>query len=47
MFCVTSIACTLRWGVALVGDYIITGLCSARRGIPLSGTGSMQGDDAH
>ena len=35
--CVTSIACALRWGVALVGDISI-GLCSPRRGITLSGT---------
>ena len=35
--CVTSIACALRWGVALVGD-IYTGLCSLRRGITLLGT---------
>ena len=39
---VTSIACALRWGVALVGD-ISTGLCSPRRGITLSST---QEDDA-
>ena len=35
--CVTGIACTLKWGVAFIGD-ISTGLCSPRRGIPLSGT---------
>ena len=35
--CVTGIACTLRWGVALVGD-ISTGLCLPRHGITLSGT---------
>ena len=29
-----------RWGVALVGNYS-TGHCSPRRGIPLSGTGSI------
>ena len=34
---ITSIACALRWEVALVGD-ISTGLCSPRRGITLSGT---------
>ena len=44
--CYTTFACALRWGVALVGDYS-TGHCSPRRGIPLSGTGSIQGDDAH
>ena len=41
VFDYATIACALRWGVALVGDYqfITTGLCSPRCGTPLSGTG--------
>ena len=41
-----SIACALRWGVALVGFHS-TGHCSPSRGTSLSGIGDVRGDDAH
>ena len=41
-----TIACALRWGVALV-EFQYAGLCSPSRGTPLSGTGDVQGDGAH
>ena len=41
VFDYATIACALRWGVALVG------LCSPRRGNPLSGTGQVQTTDPH
>ena len=41
-----TIACSLRWGVALVGFHSI-GHCSPSRGTLLSDIGDVQGDDAH
>ena len=46
VFDYATIACALRWGVALVGD-ITTGLCSPRRETLLSGTGQVQTADPH
>ena len=46
VFDYATIACALRWGVALVGDYHY-GLCSPRRGTPLSSTGQVQAADPH
>ena len=41
-----TIACALRWGVALVGIITIE-LCSPHRGTLLSGTGQVQTADPH
>ena len=46
VFDYATIACALRWGVALV-EIITTGLFSPRRGTPLSGTGQVQTADPH
>ena len=46
VFDYATIACALRWGVALVEDYT-TGFCSPRHGTPLSGTGQVQTADQH
>ena len=46
VFDYVTIACALRWGIALVGDYHYW-LCSPRRGTPLSGTGQVKTVDPH
>ena len=40
-----GIACALRWGVALIGGILYWGLLTSLWD-PLSGTGSIPGDDA-
>ena len=44
--CGMTIACALRWGVALVGFHS-TEHCSSSRGTPFSGTRDVQRDDSH
>ena len=46
VFDYATIACALRWGVALVGDYHYWALLT-RRGNPLSGTGQVEAAEPH
>ena len=46
VFDYATIACALRWGVALVGDYHYWALLT-HRGPPLSGTGQVQAVGPH
>ena len=46
VFDYVTIACALRWGVSLVGDYHYWVLLT-HRGTPLSGTGQVQTADPH
>ena len=46
VFDYATIVCTLRWGVALVGDYHYWALLTSSWD-PLSGTGQVQTVDPH
>ena len=46
LVCLVAIACALRWGVTLVGDYHYWALLTPSWD-PLSGTGPVQVADPH
>ena len=47
VFDYATIACALRWGVAIVGDYHYWALLTLSWDPPLSGTGQVQTADPH